>query len=122
MIPLMILLKQKLEFSFRLIIFFILGTLAIVGYNRFFFMGLEVGFAGLGGVIVTTTNPIFTFAIVALIEKIEVKKQKKIALLMGLLGGIIMLRVWDFDVGNFLVGGESILPFVISILGFCYRG
>ncbi|ANW96705.1 hypothetical protein AXE80_10660 [Wenyingzhuangia fucanilytica] len=88
------------------------GWLHIVGasvfillYTLFFFKGVHKGFAGAGGVLVTTINPIFAYIIGLLISKILPKKQEYIGLLLGFIAGMTLLKVWDnsdaiFSIGN----------------------
>lgn len=77
----------------------------IILYTLFFFKGVHKGFAGAGGVLVTTINPIIAYIIGLLISKILPKKQEYIGLLLGFIAGIILLKVWDqtdaiFSTGN----------------------
>ena len=63
---------QKSAFKFV----FLNGFLMTV-YNYFYFRGTQLGFAGAGGVIVTTLNPIFTSLLAVVILK-ELLKSKDI--------------------------------------------
>ncbi len=114
MIPVLLFYSQKNKLSKKFFKYLALGTLFIIGYNLMFFVGLKVGYAGLGGVIVTASNPLITFGIIAFIEKVRITLRKKIALLLGLIGGIIMLRIWEFHLENFLDSGN--LFFILASL------
>ncbi len=86
--------------------FHILGaSVFILLYTLFFFKGVHHGFAGAGGVLVTTINPIIAYLIGLFISKILPKKQEYIGLALGFIAGLILLKIWDntqaiFDTGN----------------------
>ncbi|MCI0501762.1 MAG: DMT family transporter, partial [Epsilonproteobacteria bacterium] len=65
LIPMLYFLNIKNIFSPFIIKPLFYATLFIIAYNIFFFYGLKNGFAGIGGVIVTGSNPIFIFIIVS---------------------------------------------------------
>ncbi len=88
------------------------GVPAIIGsgvllalYSYFFFKGLKSGSAGAGGVLVTTLNPIMSYITGIILSKRYPSKNETIGLLLGLIAGSILLKVWDnagavFDSGN----------------------
>lgn len=73
------------------------GALLLVIYNFLFFTGLRVGLAGAGGVLVTTTNPLFTFLILSVFLKTKLKINEFIGIFLGLLGGLTIIGVWNAD-------------------------
>lgn len=96
---------------------FLLGAIIFnLTYNLLMFYGLKVGYAGLGGVIVTGSNPIFTFAIVAFLEKTSIPKKQKLALLLGLIGTIITVELFSIDFINIFNGGN--LLFLLASLSW----
>tara|TARA_Y100001968_G_scaffold317682_1_gene346997 strand:+ start:32 stop:883 length:852 start_codon:yes stop_codon:yes gene_type:complete len=82
-------------------------------YNIFFFLGTDIGEAGMGGVFVTTTNPIITFAIISMINKVIDKKQI-IGICIGALGGCIILNLFELGFSSMLVG-ENLYFLICSI-------
>ncbi len=94
------------------------ATLFLTFYNILFFYGLKVGYAGLGGVIVTGSNPIFTFLIVAILEKIKIPKNQKLALILGVIGTVITADVFSIELSNILDGGNLI--FLLSSLAWSF--
>lgn len=88
------------------------GLLTLLGasvcmalYNFFFFKGLFFGKAGAGGVLVTTLNPIISYAIVLFFTPRKPSRKEALGLLIGLVAGMILLKVWDdwlsiFNSGN----------------------
>jgi len=74
-------------------------------YGYLFLKGLSYGKAGAGGVLVTTLNPILTYALTMIISFRAPSTKEIIGLLMGLIAGFILLRIWEnsatiFDLGN----------------------
>lgn len=86
--------------------FHVIGaSVFILLYTLFFFKGVHNGFAGAGGVLVTTINPIFAYLIGLFISKILPKKQEYFGLALGFIAGLTLLKVWDntnaiFNLGN----------------------
>jgi len=75
----------------------LLGGVLIGAYNLFFFLGSQLGLAGAGGVLVTTLNPILTAVIAALWFRRSLRKKDYVGLGLGIIGGSIILRIWDFS-------------------------
>ncbi|NIJ46231.1 drug/metabolite transporter (DMT)-like permease [Wenyingzhuangia heitensis] len=76
--------------------FHVIGaSVFILLYTLFFFKGVHQGFAGAGGVLVTTINPIFAYIIGLFISKILPKKQEYIGLALGFIAGMVLLKVWN---------------------------
>lgn len=71
------------------------GGVLYTVYNQFFLLGLSSGFAGAGGVLVTTMNPIFTYILGHLLQKQYPGKKDAFGLLLGLSGGLVLLHIWD---------------------------
>ena len=59
----------------------------------FAFIGVEKGFAGSGGVIITTLAPVLTFMLVSLVFKKHPPRMQILGLIIGFIGGLIMLKV-----------------------------
>ena len=68
-------------------------------YNILFLTGLQAAMAGKAGVIVTTVNPLLTFILSSIIFRQIVRIDQKIALLIGLCGGIVLMEPWTFQQG-----------------------
>lgn len=102
--------------SWNVLIQVCLGGIFYTAYNVFFLLGLELGMAGLGGVIVTTLNPILTYLIVYFIEKKIFQMREIIGLILGLIGGTILLKLWDFHWESFFHSGN--LFFVLCAISW----
>lgn len=105
-IPVVIIVKEDLRISGKNLFFAFLTALFVAVYNQAFFTGLKAGLPGIGGVIVTTLNPLFTFGLSAIFFKGKFNKHQKIGLLIGLVGGIILLEVWQVSLDGLLKSGN----------------
>jgi len=59
----------------------------------FAFIGVQKGFAGSGGVIITTLSPVLTFILVSLVFKKHPPRMQIVGLIIGFMGGLIMLKI-----------------------------
>jgi len=84
----------------------IVSAIFLVLYNHFYFTGTRVGPAGVGGVLVTTLNPVLTFVLISIIRKDLPRGRSLAGLLLGIFGGSILINVWQegwaaiFNSGN----------------------
>ncbi len=116
LVPMIYFLKIKEFISVHIIKPLIFATLFIILYNLFFFYGLQNGFAGIGGIIVTGSNPIFTFLIVSLIDNIQIDKYKKIALVLGFIGTALTLNITSFSTHEIFNSGN--IMFLLASLSW----
>lgn len=98
--------RDKCFISPRYIFWVILPSIFFVAYNKLFFEGLRVGLAGKGGVIVTTMNPLLTFFITITFLRQKVGKISLMGLIIGFIGGLILLRVWETDMQELIMSGN----------------
>ncbi|TGK10004.1 DMT family transporter [Leptospira fletcheri] len=82
------------------------GAILYTIYNQFFLLGLSSGFAGAGGVLVTTINPIFTYLLVHLVQKQIPNGKDFFGLALGLVGGLVLLRIWEKSSEGILQSGN----------------
>jgi len=82
------------------------AALSLSSYNLFFFLGLETGLAGKGGLIVTTLNPFFTFLIVSIVSGIRIRKTAVIGIVLGFTGGILLLEPWRYNLKDLADSGN----------------
>lgn len=61
------------------------------------FFGVKYGYAGSGGVIITTLSPVMTFLLVAVIFKKRLQNLQYLGLAMGIAGGVVMLQLSDLS-------------------------
>jgi len=91
LLPLVFYFKDKVDLKLA----FISGILLFF-YNLFFFLGTKYGLASIGGVLVTTLNPIVTFILIALLYRKKLKKIEIFGLILGFLGSFLILGFWKF--------------------------
>lgn len=77
--------------------FISLNAIFMTTYNFFYFKGTQVGLAGAGGVLVTTLNPILTALFTGIFFGGTLFKKDWIGLFLGLLGGGLIIRLWEMD-------------------------
>ncbi len=71
----------------------IMASLMISIYTFLFFKGLVTGKAGAGGVLVTVLNPIISYGITLIMAKRKPTRNETIGLLLGLVAGVILLKL-----------------------------
>lgn len=112
LLVILIMFKTSLKISFKNLLISFFSAVFLSLYNLFFFLGDHFAFAALGGVLVTTLNPIVTFFIFALINKKKITKKEKFALFLGVAGSILIIQIWKFD----LSFNKGILFFILAAL------
>jgi drug/metabolite transporter (DMT)-like permease len=71
----------------------IISSMLMSVYTYLFFKGLATGKAGAGGVLVTVLNPIVSYGIMLIMARRKPTRNESIGLLLGLLAGIILLKL-----------------------------
>jgi len=92
-IPVLIYLKKPLILKIETLKYILPSAVLNVLFMVFAFIGVQKGFAGSGGVIITTLAPVLTFLLVSLIFKKHPPKMQVVGLVVGFIGGLIMLKV-----------------------------
>ena len=115
--PVMYFFKQSFKISSKGFIFALITALFMVLYNHFFFAGLKRGFAGAGGLLVTTLNPLFTFTFTAILFKEKAKPLQFAGLALGLTGGAILLGLWKVNSSMLLKSGNFL--FILASISWC---
>jgi drug/metabolite transporter (DMT)-like permease len=110
--PLIFIFKQSFRIGVKGMVWTLLGASLFAAYNQLFFTGIETGLAGAGGVLVTTTNPIFTYLITAFFVRKRMPLLAVLGLFLGFSGGFLMLRLWTFDTAEIFRFGNGL--FLIS--------
>lgn len=106
MIPIVLYFRVSLKVTFSQLILLILGGLIIFSYNIGFISGVQAGFAGAGGVLVTGLNPVFTFLLTIFLLREKASLRQVLALALGLIGGLIMLEIWHASSSQIIDGGN----------------
>ena len=112
-----ILLKYRIPFKIdkKGFIFILWNSISLCSYNYFYFKSTHMGLAGVGGVLVTTLNPILTSLFVfSFLDKSSAKLKDFVGLIMGLTGGGIIMRLWEMDIALMISSGN-----IFYILASC---
>jgi drug/metabolite transporter (DMT)-like permease len=118
--PILLFLKVPVTGSRNGIPYILFSGLLLAFYSYLFAIGLKAGFAGAGGVLVTTLNPIMAYTIGIIINRKKPSRIEFYGLLMGLIAGSILLNVWDeggtlFDTGNLFFLAAAFVWAVMSV-------
>ncbi|CAH9064356.1 hypothetical protein PSECIP111951_03112 [Pseudoalteromonas holothuriae] len=108
----------KLRFSRKALLWSIPAGILLALYNQLFFLGLHDGLPGKGGMLVTTTNPVFTFLLTTLIFRQKIAFLQAVGLALGLTGGLFMIEVWRFDYDQLLATGNAF--FIMAALTWAF--
>ena len=112
-----ILLKYRIPFRIdkKGFIFILWNSISLCSYNYFYFKSTHMGLAGVGGVLVTTLNPILTSLFVfSFLDRSSAKLKEFVGLIMGLTGGSIIMRLWKMDIALMISSGN-----IFYILASC---
>lgn len=115
-LPMMIFLKQSFRLTQKALIRIFITSLILFSINQLFFLGLQNGFAGIGGVLVPTLNPILVFLLSFLIFRKKFHFQDFIVLFTGLIGGFFILQIWNINLEKLILSGN--LFFILCALGW----
>ena len=99
-------LKFNLKISKKGLILTLLAAVSMSLYNIAFFLGLRYGLASAGGVLVTTLNPILTYFIISWYSKKAISKKDYLGLVIGLIGGAIIIEIWQKGLQQMLASGN----------------
>ena len=105
-IPILYFSKNNFKIHLSYLPHLLANSLFMVLYNFFYFKGTQIGLAGKGGVLVTTLNPILTALVVNLFFDGSFSRKGVSGLIMGLLGGSVILRIWELDITDLINSGN----------------
>lgn len=103
MVPIIVWLKHSFKIDLKSFGLVVLVALALIFYNKYYYLGTKFGTASLGGAMVTTMIPILTFVLLALMGVKKVSSKDLFALGLGAVGVLTMLHIWTFDLERILV-------------------
>jgi drug/metabolite transporter (DMT)-like permease len=119
LIPILLFLKIPLKISRKGIPFVLISGFLLAFYSYLMFLGLKKGTAGAGGVLVTTLNPLFAYFLSLLIIRKKPNTNEIIGLILGLLAGCVLLKIWSsfdllFNSGNLYFLASALLWSIMS--------
>jgi drug/metabolite transporter (DMT)-like permease len=119
LIPILLFLKIPLRISKKGIPFVLISGFLLAIYSYLMFLGLKKGTAGAGGVLVTTLNPLMAYFLSMLIARKKPNINETIGLVLGLIAGCVLLKIWvSFDLlfnsGNLYFLASALLWSIMS--------
>ena len=111
-----VIVRETFNIPKKIIPIIIINSIFMVLYNFFYFKGTQIGLAGTGGVLVTTLNPILTSIFSSIFNYDTLPKKDWVGLFIGLLAGVIILRIWDLNFFIFYNSGN--LFFIMASLSW----
>lgn len=94
-IPILFFIRKPLTLKKEMLKYILPSAVLNVLFMIFAFIGVQKGFAGSGGVIITTLSPVLTFMLVSLVFKKHPPKMQIVGLVIGFVGGLVMLKVTE---------------------------
>jgi len=96
-IPILYFLGKPLSLNRESLKYIVGSSILNILFMIFSFLGIKNGFAGGGGVIITTLSPVMTFLLVALLFRKRLQNIQYFGLIVGIGGGVIMLQLNNLD-------------------------
>ncbi len=112
-IPILYFIKRPISLNRHSLKYIASSSVLNIAFMVFSFLGIKHGYAGAGGVIMTTLSPVMTFILVALIFKTSLRKSQYFGLFIGIIGGIIMLELDDI---NIFLSGSNIYFLLCALI------
>jgi len=106
LIPIVVFQKESLKVSKGTASMLVLASMLMIAYNVFFLMGVRIGYAGAGGVLVTTLNPVMTVGWTALFFRKRPNPLQVVGLVLGFTGGAVILNLWNVSYTELLDSGN----------------
>jgi len=103
-VPILFFLKTPLRMPREGVKYIFTSSILNILFMVFAYLGVQASTAGSGGVIITILSPLFTFMLTLFIFKQVHNKLQYLGLFIGVIGGVIMLNLHDYEA--FLRGGE----------------
>ncbi len=101
MLPILLYSRKKFYISKQSLLLVIITSVIMILYLKFYFLGIKLGTASLGGALVTTLIPINTFIIMALFFNRKIERKDKYALAFGAIGVLTILNAWSLSIEDF---------------------
>ncbi len=103
MIPIIVYMRKSFYIDPKSLGIVIAASIVFIAYMKYFFLGTKLGTASLGGAFVTTLAPIITFLLLALMGEKRITAKESFALVLGAVGVLTMLGVWNRHLNEVLV-------------------
>ena len=97
-LPILFFMKKPIVLDKNNLVFILSSSVLNISFMIFSFFGIKYGFAGGGGVIITTLTPMMTFLLVAILFRKRLSNYQFFGLFLGLVGSVIMLQLTNIDI------------------------
>ena len=114
LLPFILYTKNNISFKLEYDKYIVPASVMFLLYNMSFFMGTHYGDAGKGAVFATTTNPIITFILMAIITR-KISKSDLVGIVAGFIGGILIMDVFRSGFANMFTQENIYFP-ICSVL------
>jgi len=114
LLPFILYTKNNISFKLEYVKYIVPASVMFLLYNMSFFMGTHYGDAGKGAVFATTTNPIITFILMAIITR-KISKSDLVGIIAGFIGGILIMDVFRSGFANMFTQENIYFP-ICSVL------
>ena len=115
MLPIMFFMGIKPTFPRTVLKYVFIAAICLVGYNFGYFKGTQIGMASLGGVIVPTLSPLLTYLLAVKIFDQSILRKEIFGFLLGILGGLVLLRIWEINFQDLYDSGNIYFIFAAII-------
>jgi drug/metabolite transporter (DMT)-like permease len=116
MVPILLFMGLPFKIDWKNLALALLIALLTIGNVRFYFMGVDLGTAGLGSALVTVLIPMIVYLLMLFSKQERPPIKDWAALILGAGGVMLMMNVTEFGIGELLTGAN--LYFVIA--AFCF--
>lgn len=103
MLPIILIRGDSFRIDIKSLGIVLLASLSFFAYMKYFFLGVKLGTASLGGAFVTTMIPIMTFLLLVIMGVKKLTLRELVALVLGGLGVMTILGVWNKTLEEILV-------------------
>jgi len=103
MIPIIFFLKKSFKINLKSFFLISITSFFLLAYMKYFYLGTKLGTASLGGAFVTTLIPIITFLLMVMLRTKTMHKKDIFALVLGGVGVLTILNVWNATLDEILV-------------------
>ena len=106
MLAVMKIFKIRLKFPQKSLKYVVAASVLIVFYNLNYLKGTQIGLSSLGGVIVPTLSPLFTYILSILFLNKHVRTKEISGLFIGFIGGFFLIRAWEVNIESIVLSGN----------------
>ena len=114
MVPILLFMGLSFKIDWKNLALALLIALFTIANVRFYFMGIDLGTAGLGAALVTVLIPMIVYLLMLFSKQEKPPLKDWAALIWGAGGVLLMMNISEFGIGELLTGAN--LYFVLAAL------